>query len=91
MRVLLCSHIVSNTNLIPLIYPSHYRPTHRYQTFQSPSQVMMLMEFIQGGELWSLIYEKGSAVRRNLYVLVCVRMPVKEMHFYAIIIVLCMS
>ena len=38
-----------------------------FQTFQSPSQVMMLMEFIQGGELWSLIYEKGPVIKRNQY------------------------
>jgi CRP-like cAMP-binding protein len=35
------------------------------QTFQSPTQVMMLMEFVQGGELWSLIYERGAAIPRN--------------------------
>ena len=35
------------------------------QTFQTPTQVMMLMEFVQGGELWSLIYERGDAIPRN--------------------------
>ena len=35
------------------------------QTFQDTSQVMMLMEFIQGGELWSIIYERGTAIARN--------------------------
>jgi cGMP-dependent protein kinase len=28
-----------------------------YQTFNTPHQIFMLMEFIQGGELWSYIYE----------------------------------
>ena len=37
------------------------------QTFQNASQVMMLMEFIQGGELWSLIYERGAAIPRNQF------------------------
>ena len=35
------------------------------QTYNHPNQVMMLMEFIQGGELWSYIYEKSNAVKRN--------------------------
>lgn len=28
-----------------------------YQTFQSPGTLYMLMEFVQGGELWSYIYD----------------------------------
>lgn len=36
-----------------------------FQTFQNPSQIMMLMEFVQGGELWSYIYEKEEALPRN--------------------------
>jgi serine/threonine protein kinase len=36
-----------------------------YQTFNQPDQIMMLMEFIQGGELWSYIYEKTNTVARN--------------------------
>ena len=35
------------------------------QTYNHPNQVMMLMEFIQGGELWSYIYEKSNTVKRN--------------------------
>ena len=35
------------------------------QTFNSPNQIMMLMEFIQGGELWTYIYEKTDTVKRN--------------------------
>jgi CRP-like cAMP-binding protein/serine/threonine protein kinase len=35
------------------------------QTFNSPNQIMMLMEFIQGGELWTYIYEKLDTVKRN--------------------------
>lgn len=35
------------------------------QTFNHPNQVMMLMEFIQGGELWTYIYEKSNTVKRN--------------------------
>jgi cGMP-dependent protein kinase len=35
------------------------------QTFNGPNQIMMLMEFIQGGELWSYIYEKLDTVNRN--------------------------
>jgi cGMP-dependent protein kinase len=34
------------------------------QTFNFPDQIMMLMEFIQGGELWSYIYEKTDTVTR---------------------------
>jgi cGMP-dependent protein kinase len=30
-----------------------------------PNQIMMLMEFIQGGELWSYVYEKTDTVKRN--------------------------
>ncbi len=37
------------------------------QTFQNPSQIMMLMEFVQGGELWSYIYEKPKALKRNSF------------------------
>eukprot|EP01038_Epipyxis_sp_PR26KG_P007986 gene7986-10829_t len=35
------------------------------QTFNFPNQIMMLMEFIQGGELWSYIYEKTDTVTRS--------------------------
>ena len=28
-----------------------------FQTFNTPHQIYMLMEFVQGGELWSYIYE----------------------------------
>ena len=35
------------------------------QTYNQPNQIMMLMEFIQGGELWSYIYEKTNTVKRN--------------------------
>ena len=35
------------------------------QTYNAPNMIMMLMEFIQGGELWSYIYEKKDAVKRN--------------------------
>ena len=35
------------------------------QTYNHPNQIMMLMEFIQGGELWSYIYEKTNTVPRN--------------------------
>ena len=35
------------------------------QTYNQPNQVFMLMEFIQGGELWSYIYEKQGAITRN--------------------------
>lgn len=34
------------------------------QTFNHKNQIMMLMEFIQGGELWSYIYEKTNTVKR---------------------------
>jgi serine/threonine protein kinase/CRP-like cAMP-binding protein len=34
------------------------------QTYNHPNQIMMLMEFIQGGELWSYIYEKTNTVAR---------------------------
>jgi cGMP-dependent protein kinase len=35
------------------------------QTYNFPNQIFMLMEFIQGGELWSYIYEKTNTVQRN--------------------------
>ena len=35
------------------------------QTFNSPNMIMMLMEFIQGGELWTYVYEKTDTVKRN--------------------------
>ena len=37
-----------------------------FQTFNTPHQIFMLMEFVQGGELWSYIYEskmKGTIPR----------------------------
>lgn len=34
------------------------------QTFNLPNQIFMLMEFVQGGELWSYVYEKTNAVPR---------------------------
>ena len=36
------------------------------QTFNRPNQIFMLTEFIQGGELWSYIYEKRHAVPRAI-------------------------
>eukprot|EP00606_Chrysophyceae_sp_TOSAG23-5_P001104 GSChrysophyteH2.ASY1.ANO1.1091.1 assembled CDS len=35
------------------------------QCYNTPNQIMMLMEFIQGGELWTYIYEKMDTVKRN--------------------------
>ena len=35
-----------------------------FQTFNRPNQIFMLTEFVQGGELWSYIYEKKGAVPR---------------------------
>lgn len=34
------------------------------QTFNHPNQILMLMEFVQGGEMWSYIYEKTDSVAR---------------------------
>lgn len=34
------------------------------QTYNHKNQILMLMEFIQGGELWSYIYEKTNTVKR---------------------------
>jgi hypothetical protein len=31
-----------------------------FQTFNTPHQIFMLMEFVQGGELWSYIYENKT-------------------------------
>ena len=35
------------------------------QTYNTKNQIMMLMEFVQGGELWSYIYEKTTLLPRN--------------------------
>lgn len=35
------------------------------QTYNSSNQIFMLMEFVQGGELWSYIYEKQDALKRS--------------------------
>ena len=35
------------------------------QTYNHKNQILMLMEFIQGGELWSYIYEKTHTVKRS--------------------------
>lgn len=35
------------------------------QTYNHTNQIFMLMEFIQGGELWSYIYEKTDTVPRS--------------------------
>jgi CRP-like cAMP-binding protein/serine/threonine protein kinase len=35
------------------------------QTFNHPSQLCMLMEFVQGGELWTFMYERKSAYARS--------------------------
>jgi hypothetical protein len=37
------------------------------QTYNYPNQIFMLMEFIQGGELWSYIYEKMDLIPRNSF------------------------
>lgn len=37
------------------------------QTFNHPNQIMMLMEFVQGGEMWSYIYEKTDMIARNSF------------------------
>jgi len=35
------------------------------QTYNHSNQILMLMEFVQGGELWSYIYEKTNTVKRS--------------------------
>jgi CRP-like cAMP-binding protein len=35
------------------------------QTYNHPSTLMMLMEFIQGGELWTYMYDREEAFKRN--------------------------
>ncbi len=35
------------------------------QTYNHPDQILMLMEFIRGGELWSYIYERTDTIARN--------------------------
>lgn len=35
------------------------------QTYNSPNQLFMLMECVQGGELWSYIYEKYDVFPRT--------------------------
>mmetsp|Transcript_34552 Transcript_34552/g.91733 ORF Transcript_34552/g.91733 Transcript_34552/m.91733 type:complete len:538 (+) Transcript_34552:963-2576(+) len=36
-----------------------------YQTFMNQNQLFMLMEIVQGGELWTYIYEKVNLIRRT--------------------------
>ena len=35
------------------------------QTYNHPNQILMLMEFVPGGELWSYIYEKPNTIKRS--------------------------
>jgi cGMP-dependent protein kinase len=35
------------------------------QTYNFPDQIVMVMEFVQGGELWSYIYDKTDTVTRS--------------------------
>ena len=35
------------------------------QTYNHPNQILMLMEFVPGGELWSYIYEKPDTIPRS--------------------------
>jgi len=36
-----------------------------YMTYQSPDELFLLMELIQGGELWQYIYEKKHIIPRT--------------------------
>ena len=36
-----------------------------YQTFNLPNEISMLLDFVQGGELWTYIYEKTDSYARN--------------------------
>ena len=58
------SNIMAEKNLLFLCSGSPF-VLGLLQTFNFPNQIFMLMEFIQGGELWSYIYEKTNTVERN--------------------------
>ena len=58
------SNIMAEKNLLFLCSGSPF-VLALLQTYNQPNQVFMLMEFIQGGELWSYIYEKQGAITRN--------------------------
>merc|ERR1712072_1420875 len=36
-----------------------------YQTYVSRDELFMLMEYVQGGELWTYIYEKSHLLPKN--------------------------
>ena len=36
-----------------------------YQTYMNKNEIFMLMEMVQGGELWTYIYEKTNLIRRG--------------------------
>ena len=57
-----------------------------YQTFNTPHQIFMLMEFVQGGELWSYIYE--SKTRGMIPREACNSFTLPSVKFYAANIIL---
>ncbi|RLN06615.1 hypothetical protein BBJ28_00002818 [Nothophytophthora sp. Chile5] len=50
-----------------------------HETFQDANQLYMLFELVQGGELWSLLYEKAFKVAKG----VCGAFDVSAARFYA--------
>ncbi|CAK4677207.1 hypothetical protein LEN26_005249 [Aphanomyces euteiches] len=50
-----------------------------YETFTDADQLYMLLELVQGGELWSLLYEKAYLVPKGL----CGAFDVPSARFYA--------
>ncbi|RLN73870.1 hypothetical protein BBJ28_00006597 [Nothophytophthora sp. Chile5] len=50
-----------------------------HETFQDANQLYMLFELVQGGELWSLLYEKAFKVAKG----VCGAFDVPAARFYA--------
>lgn len=59
-----CRNIMTEKNLLFECSSSPFI-LQLLQTYNSPNEIMMLMEFVQGGELWSYIYEKQNAVPRS--------------------------
>ncbi len=61
------------------IYISHSFILKLYRTFTDENQLYMLLELVQGGELWSLLYTKKALLPLGPYG----GLPAPEARFYA--------